>query len=62
MEMETLDEVVDIDNNFMDPKFCPTVACDIYKHLRVSEVQHTFPHYIECVMFLIMSIFLLITN
>uniref|UniRef100_A0A2N9FDV3 B-like cyclin n=1 Tax=Fagus sylvatica TaxID=28930 RepID=A0A2N9FDV3_FAGSY len=39
MEMETLDEVVDVDNNFMDPKFCPTVACDIYKHLRVSEAN-----------------------
>lgn len=37
-EMETFDQVVDIDNNVMDPQCCATIACDIYKHLRVSEV------------------------
>lgn len=47
VEMETVDKVVDIDNNFMDPQFCATIACDIYKHLRVSEVQHSFPFFIE---------------
>jgi transcription elongation factor Elf1 len=47
VEMETVDKVVDIDNNFMDPQFCATIACDIYKHLRVSEVQHSFPYCIE---------------
>lgn len=47
VEMETVDKVVDIDNNFMDPQFCATIACDIYKHLRASEVRHSFPHCIE---------------
>jgi len=49
--METVDKVVDIDNNFMDPQFCATIACDIYKHLRVSEVQHSFPYCIEWAIF-----------
>lgn len=39
VEMETVDKVVDIDNNFMDPQFCATIACDIYKHLRASEAN-----------------------
>ncbi|KAF3974247.1 hypothetical protein ACB098_12G118300 [Castanea mollissima] len=39
LEQETFDEVVDIDNNFLDPKFCATIACDIYKHLRASEAN-----------------------
>ncbi|XP_075648168.1 cyclin-A1-4-like [Castanea sativa] len=39
LEQETFDEVVDIDNNFSDPKFCATIACDIYKHLRASEAN-----------------------
>ena len=42
LEQETFDEVVDIDNNFLDPKFCATIACDIYKHLRASEVNILF--------------------
>lgn len=33
------DKVVDLDNNFMDPQLCATFACDIYKHLRSSEVK-----------------------
>lgn len=36
--METTDKIVDIDNNLMDPQFCATIASDIYKHLRDSEV------------------------
>ncbi|KAF5468960.1 hypothetical protein F2P56_013067 [Juglans regia] len=39
VEMETFDQVVDIDNNVMDPQCCATIACDIYKHLRVSEAN-----------------------
>ncbi|KMT19373.1 hypothetical protein BVRB_1g013710 isoform A [Beta vulgaris subsp. vulgaris] len=35
-EME-VDEVVDVDDKYMDPQFCATIACDIYKHLRESE-------------------------
>lgn len=38
VEMEIDDKVVDVDNNYMDPQFCATIACDIYKHLRASEV------------------------
>lgn len=38
VEMEIDDKVVDVDNNFMDPQLCATIACDIYQHLRASEV------------------------
>nr|BAC56853.1 cyclin A1 [Silene latifolia] len=34
-----IDKVVDVDDNHMDPQFCSTIACDIYKHLRESETQ-----------------------
>lgn len=37
-EMEVDDKIIDVDNNFMDPQLCATFACDIYKHLRASEV------------------------
>ncbi|KAF4352961.1 hypothetical protein F8388_008382 [Cannabis sativa] len=33
------DQIVDVDSNFMDPQLCATIACDIYKHLRASEVN-----------------------
>lgn len=36
--METDDEIVNIDKNYKDPQLCATFACDIYKHLRASEV------------------------
>ncbi|XP_062098743.1 cyclin-A1-1-like [Humulus lupulus] len=39
VEMEMDDTIVDVDNNFMDPQFCATIACDIYKHLRASEMK-----------------------
>ncbi|KAL2893211.1 Cyclin-A1-1 [Bienertia sinuspersici] len=32
-----VDKVVNIDGNHIDPQFCTTIACDIYKHLRESE-------------------------
>ncbi|XP_021717819.1 cyclin-A1-4 [Chenopodium quinoa] len=32
-----VDKVVDVDDKYMDPQFCATIACDIYKHLRASE-------------------------
>ncbi|KAF5942297.1 hypothetical protein HYC85_019939 [Camellia sinensis] len=35
----TDDEIVDVDDNFMDPQLCATMACDIYKHLRASEAK-----------------------
>ncbi|KAK1381824.1 Cyclin N-terminal domain-containing protein [Heracleum sosnowskyi] len=38
-EMETGDRIVDVDENSMDPQLCATLACDIYKHLRASEVK-----------------------
>ncbi|GLT77907.1 hypothetical protein SLA2020_494620 [Shorea laevis] len=38
-EMEVDDEVVNLDDNYMDPQLCATFACDIYKHLRASEVK-----------------------
>ena len=37
-EMETDDKIVNVDTNYMDPQLCATIACDIYKHLRASEV------------------------
>lgn len=33
------EEIVDVDNDFMDPQACATIACDIYKHLRASEAK-----------------------
>lgn len=44
MKMETYDDIVDVDNNYMDPQMCATIACDIYKHLHASEV---------CILFLL---------
>lgn len=32
------DEVDDIDSNLVDPQLCGAFACDIYEHLRSSEV------------------------
>lgn len=37
-DMDTDVEMADIDDNDMDPQLCATIACDIYKHLRASEV------------------------
>ncbi|XP_004290902.1 PREDICTED: cyclin-A1-1 [Fragaria vesca subsp. vesca] len=39
VELEGDGSVADIDNRFMDPQLCATFACDIYKHLRASEVK-----------------------
>ncbi|XP_048592298.1 cyclin-A1-2-like [Brassica napus] len=33
------DEVDDIDSNLVDPQLCGVFACDIYEHLRSSEVK-----------------------
>lgn len=35
-------EMADIDDDDMDPQLCATIACDIYKHLRASEVASLF--------------------
>ncbi|KAK4745069.1 hypothetical protein SAY87_011381 [Trapa incisa] len=37
--MELDSEKVDIDDNCMDPQLCATIACDIYRHLRASEMK-----------------------
>jgi hypothetical protein len=37
-EIEADDEIFNVDNKYMDPQLCATFACDIYKHLRASEV------------------------
>ncbi|KAI3821247.1 hypothetical protein L1987_08810 [Smallanthus sonchifolius] len=39
VDMGTDEKVVDLDVNFMDPQLCATMACDIYQHLRASEVK-----------------------
>lgn len=41
-EMETDDKIVNVDNNYMDTQLCATIACDIYQHLRASEVYVSF--------------------
>lgn len=33
------DKVVDLDVDYMDPQLCATIACDIYQHLRASEMK-----------------------
>ncbi|XWS21668.1 hypothetical protein CRYUN_Cryun30bG0074300 [Craigia yunnanensis] len=38
-DMETDDKIIDVDDNYVDPQLCATFACDIYKHLRASEVK-----------------------
>ncbi|XP_022766336.1 cyclin-A1-1-like [Durio zibethinus] len=38
-ETEMDDKIIDVDDNYMDPQLCATFACDIYKHLRASEVK-----------------------
>lgn len=39
-DMKKMDknQIVNIDSNNADPQLCATFACDIYKHLRASEV------------------------
>ncbi|CAL0319424.1 unnamed protein product [Lupinus luteus] len=39
VELEKDDKIVNVDNNYKDPQLCATFACDIYKHLRASEVK-----------------------
>lgn len=41
--MEINEEKANIDDNYMDPQLCATIACDIYKHLRASEVRYMLP-------------------
>jgi len=36
--MEMADSIIDVDTNHNDPQLCATLACDIYKHLRIAEV------------------------
>nr|XP_027091321.1 cyclin-A1-4-like isoform X1 [Coffea arabica] len=38
-EVVSDDDIIDVDDNLMDPQSCATIACDIYKHLRASEVK-----------------------
>ncbi|GAU25914.1 hypothetical protein TSUD_376330 [Trifolium subterraneum] len=39
VELEKGDKIVNIDNDHVDPQLCASFACDIYKHLRASEVE-----------------------
>ncbi|XP_008219598.1 PREDICTED: cyclin-A1-1-like [Prunus mume] len=39
VELEAEEKIADLDNSLMDPQLCATIACDIYKHLRASEVK-----------------------
>lgn len=32
------DKIVNIDSNLVDPQLCAVIACDIFEHLRASEV------------------------
>lgn len=38
MEMESGDDIVNVDGNHNDPQLCATIACDIFKYLRMAEV------------------------
>ncbi|KAF5749052.1 hypothetical protein HS088_TW04G01013 [Tripterygium wilfordii] len=38
-DMEMEDKIVNVDNNYTDPQLCASIACDIYKHLRATEVN-----------------------
>lgn len=33
-----IDDFIDVDANHNNPQFCTTLACDIYRHLRIAEV------------------------
>lgn len=44
VQLEKGEKVVNIDNDHMDPQLCASFACDIYKHLRASEVK---PHFLD---------------
>ncbi|CAN0879512.1 CYCA1-1 [Linum grandiflorum] len=39
VDIDTDDEIVNLDANSEDPQLCVTIACDIYKHLRESETR-----------------------
>ncbi|KAF8390830.1 hypothetical protein HHK36_023129 [Tetracentron sinense] len=39
VEMERTDKIVEVDNDSKDPQLCVSIACDIYKHLRASEIK-----------------------
>ncbi|XP_039003176.1 cyclin-A1-1-like [Hibiscus syriacus] len=38
-EKETDTKIMDVDGYYMDSQLCATYACDIYKHLRASELK-----------------------
>lgn len=38
MDMEVDDEYIEVEENRDNPQMCLAYACDIYKHLRASEV------------------------
>ncbi|OIV97955.1 hypothetical protein TanjilG_12712 [Lupinus angustifolius] len=39
VELEKEEKIINVDNNYKDPQLCATFACDIYKHLRATEVK-----------------------
>lgn len=46
VELEKGEKIVNIDNDHVDPQLCASFACDIYKHLRASEV-YSFTFYVN---------------
>ncbi|KAL4334648.1 hypothetical protein GQ457_07G022820 [Hibiscus cannabinus] len=38
-EKKTDNEIMDVDDDYTDPQLCATYACDIYKHLKASELK-----------------------
>ncbi|RVX15887.1 Cyclin-A1-1 [Vitis vinifera] len=42
VEVETIDKIVNVDKNFLDPRFYATIDCDIYSNLRASEVAEEY--------------------
>ncbi|XXG67660.1 hypothetical protein AAC387_Pa06g0952 [Persea americana] len=39
MDKEIDDKFIDVDHNRKDPQLCASIACDIYKHLRMAETK-----------------------
>ncbi|XP_039124017.1 cyclin-A1-4-like [Dioscorea cayenensis subsp. rotundata] len=39
VSMGTMDNIIDLDSDHKDPQLCATLACDIYKHLRIAETK-----------------------
>lgn len=51
VELEKGEKIIDIDDDHVDPQLCASFACDIYKHLRASEVNLHFPWFTHSVFY-----------